>query len=56
MKIVIVENDETWLKKTIKNVNKILNTEKIRENITYFTKYTNKLKNIIYNKDKKYIF
>ena len=53
MKIVIVENDETWLKKTIKNVNKILNTEKIRENITYFTKYTNELKNIIYNKDKK---
>ena len=53
MKIVIVENDETWLKKTIKNTNKVLNTENIRENITYFTKYTNELKNTIYDKDKK---
>lgn len=53
MKIVIVENDETWLKKTIKNVNKVLNTENIRENITYFTKYTTELKKTIYDKDKK---
>lgn len=53
MKIVIVENDESWIKRTIKNINKVLITEQIDEKITYFTKYTKELKDIIYDNSKK---
>lgn len=53
MKIVIVENDEMWLKRTMANVNKVLNTENIKEKILYFTKYTKELRDIVYDNTKK---
>ena len=53
MKIVIVENDEAWLKRTIKNVNKALITENINEKVLHFTKYTKDLRNTIYDNTKK---
>ena len=53
MKIVIVENDEAWLKRTIKNVNKTLNTENIKEQVLHFSKYTKELRDIIYDNSKK---
>lgn len=53
MKIVIVENDEAWLKRTLKNATKTLNTENIKEKVLYFSKYTQDLKNVIYDKSKK---
>lgn len=53
MKIVIVENDEKWQKRTIKNVNKALITEDTNEKICSFNRYTKELKNIIYDNSKK---
>lgn len=53
MKIVIVENDEKWLNRTIKNVNKTLIREHIDEKIISFHKYTKELKEIIYDNSKK---
>lgn len=53
MKIIIVENDENWIKRTIKDINKVLITENINEKISYFTKYNKELKDIIYDNSKK---
>lgn len=53
MKIVIVENDEAWLKRTLKDVNKVLNKENLKEKILHFNKYTKTLRDIIYDKSKK---
>ena len=53
MKIVIVENDEKWLKRTMKNVNKTLITEHIDEKVLTFYKYTKELRDIIYDNSKK---
>ena len=51
--IIIVENDDNWLKRTRKNINKVLITENIDEKILHFNKYTKELKNIIYSSGKK---
>lgn len=53
MKIVIVENDESWLKRTLKDVNKVLNKENLKEKVLHFNKYTKTLRDIIYDKSKK---
>lgn len=50
MKIVIVENDESWLKRTLKDINKVLNKENLKEKILHFNKYTKTLRDIIYDK------
>lgn len=56
MKIIIIENDEQWIKRTVKNVDKVLTKNNIEEKIILFYKYTEKLKNIIYdNSEKIYI-
>ena len=56
MKIVVVENDNIWLQRTIKNINKSLIKENINKNIITFNKYTQELKNLIYdNRQKIYI-
>ena len=38
MKIVIVENNEVWLKRTIKNANIVFKSEHIKEKILHFNK------------------
>lgn len=53
MKIIIVENENNWLKRTIQNVNMVLISESIDEKILYFNKYTNELKDVIYNNERK---
>lgn len=53
MKIVIVENDEAWLKRTLKDVNKVLNKENLKEKVLHFNKCTKTLRDIIYDKSKK---
>jgi len=53
MKIVIVENEDNWSKRTLKNINKVLISEHIDEKIFCFNRYTKELKNIIYSNDKK---
>ena len=53
MMIVVIENDENWLKRTIKDVNMALKEEKIDEKILFFDKYSKELKKIIYDKTKK---
>lgn len=53
MKIVIVENEESWLKRTLKDINKVLNRENLKEKVLHFNKYTKTLRDIIYDKSKK---
>lgn len=53
MKIVIIENNESWLKRTIKDVNKVLVKEHFDEKVLSFKRYTKELKDIIYDNSKK---
>lgn len=53
MKIVIVENDAAWSKRTVNIVGNVLESENIKEKILHFNNYTNELKNIIYENSKK---
>lgn len=53
MKIIIVENDESWIKRTLKNINKVLIAENIEEKTLCFNKYTKELRDIIYDNSKK---
>ena len=53
MKIVIIENDESWLKRTIKDVTDGLKEEHVHEKVISFNKYTKELKKIIYDNTKK---
>ncbi len=53
MMIVVIENDENWLKKTVKDINEELSSNNIDENIICFKKYTKELRNIIYDNNKK---
>lgn len=55
MKIVIVENDNIWLQRTIKNINKILIKENINKKIITFNKYNQELKKSYMIIVKKYI-
>lgn len=53
MKIVIIENNESWSKRTIKDVDKVLVKEHFDEKVLSFQRYTKELKDIIYDNSKK---
>lgn len=53
MKIVIIENNESWSKRIIKDVNKVLVKEHFDEKVLSFQRYTKELKDIIYDNSKK---
>jgi len=53
MKIVVVENDDMWLQRTIKNINRLLIKENINKKIITFSKYSQELKKIIYDNNQK---
>ena len=53
MKIVVVENDNIWSQRTIKNITKSLIKENINKPIITFNKYTQELKKLIYDNSQK---
>lgn len=53
MKIVIIENDENWSKRTMRNIETVLSSNKVEGKILLFKEYNENLKRLIYDNNKK---
>lgn len=53
MQIVVIENDERWMKRTIKNINLVLKHDNLNIKLLLFKEDSNELRRIIYDNCKK---
>ena len=53
MKIVIMDNENVWLKRIINDINKLLTEENFKIDIYYFKNYNEEFRKILYGKQER---